>query len=243
MAFIKVEITNQSTVLTDVQVQTAIPALQTQVHRDFAPIWGIDADLSFLPKGTASTPSAWMLGIFDNSDQSGALGYHELSPQGNPLAKVFAGSDMQVGLNWTVTASHELLEMMADPSIDLTVFVQPNSSTGTIFAYEVCDSCESDSFGYSINGIAVSDFVFPSWFESFRSAGSTQFDYANKITKPFEILSGGYIGAFDVTSGSGWQQITSTGMPTKEAFKVRMDSRMERRKLPRDKWRRSSPIS
>jgi hypothetical protein len=243
MALIKVEITNQSTVLSDALVQAAIPALQTQTHRDFAPIWGIDADLSFLQNASNPTPGAWLLGIFDNSDQAGALGYHELSPQGTPLAKVFAGSDKQAGLNWTVTSSHELLEMLADPDIDLTVFVQPNTSTGTIYAYEVCDACESDSFGYSIDGTLVSDFVFPSWFESFRTLGSTQFDFQNKITKPFEILAGGYISIFDVTSGSGWQQITSEGKVSNETFKGRMDSRIKRRKLPRDKWRKSSPTS
>ncbi|MGI0080828.1 MAG: hypothetical protein ACRECH_14545 [Nitrososphaerales archaeon] len=243
MAFIKIEVTNQSTVLTDAKVESVIPSLQVQIHRDFAPVWGIDADLCFLAKGGTPSPGAWMLGIFDNSDQANALGYHELSPQGTPLAKVFAGSDIQAGSNWTITASHELCEMIADPDIDLTVFVQSGNTTGILYSYECCDACEADSLGYSINGVTVSDFVFPSWFESFRTTGSTQFDYGNHITKPFEILSGGYIGVFDVTAGSGWQQLTSSGMTTKEAFRGRIDSRLERRKLPRDKWRKSSPQS
>lgn len=243
MAFIKVEVTNESTVLTDAQIQAAIPALQTQVHRDFAPAWGIDADLSFLAKGATPAPDAWMLGIFDTSDQAGALGYHELSPQGTPLAKVFAESDIQAGSNWTITASHELLEMTADPDIDLTVFVQSSNTAGTLYAYESCDACESDSLGYSIDGVALSDFVLPSWFESFRTAGSSQFDYGNHITKPFQILAGGYIGVFDVTAGSGWQQLTSSGVAAKDSFKGRIDSRLPRRNLPRNKWRRSSPKS
>lgn len=235
MAFIKVSLINRSTVLTDSQVQSAIHGLQTQVHRDFAPVYGIDADIAFVPK-TSNTPTdSWVLGIFDNSDQAGALGYHDLTANGLPLAKVFAGSDMKAGLSWTITASHELLEMLGDPDIDLTVFIQSSSTSGILYAYEVCDPCESDSLGYNIGGTLVSDFVFPTWFESFRSPGSVQFDLQNKISKPFQILPGGYIGTFDVTGGSGWQQTTEDVQPNR-----RLDSRFERREKPKDKWRRST---
>jgi len=36
------------------------------------------------------------------------------------------------------------------------------------------------------------NFVYPSYFESFRKPRSVQFDQMKKITKPFQILSGGY---------------------------------------------------
>jgi len=39
MADIKIAIINASTVLTDAQVSAAVPALQTQVSRDFAAAW------------------------------------------------------------------------------------------------------------------------------------------------------------------------------------------------------------
>src|SRR5262249_5294360 len=42
MANIKVAFVNESTVLKDADVAAAIPVLQTQVNRDFAPAWGID---------------------------------------------------------------------------------------------------------------------------------------------------------------------------------------------------------
>lgn len=51
MASIKVAVVNASRTLTDNQVKSAVSALQTQVHRDFASAWGIDADLTFVPKG------------------------------------------------------------------------------------------------------------------------------------------------------------------------------------------------
>ena len=72
MANIKIAVINASTVLTDQEIQAALPALQTQVHRDFAPAWGIDADLNLVPKGQKPAPGAWWLVILDNSDSAGA---------------------------------------------------------------------------------------------------------------------------------------------------------------------------
>lgn len=235
MASIKINVVNQSTVLTDSQVQSAVAPLQTQIHRDFVPAYGIDADLTFVPKTSTPDKNSWMMGIFDDTDQAGALGYHDLTTQGMPLAKVFAGSDMKLGLSWTVTASHELLEMLGDPDIDLTVFMQKNNTSGILYAYEVCDACEDDSLAYNIEGTLVSDFVHPSWFESFHASNSVQFDQQKKVTKPFEVLAGGYIGTFDITSGSGWQQ--STGREYSPT--TRVDSRHERRMKSRAKWRKS----
>ncbi len=124
MANIQVSVINASTVLTDDQVKVALPALQTQVRRDFAPAWGVDADLSFVPQGSKPVPGSWWLVILDNSDQAGALGYHDLTEEGLPLGKVFAGTDKHYGNEWTVTASHELLEMLGDPDVNLTALVR-----------------------------------------------------------------------------------------------------------------------
>jgi|ERR1700693_1336851 len=239
MANIKIAVINASTALTDHQVESAVPDLQTQVHRDFASAWGVDADITFVPKGAKPAPGAWWIVILDSSDQAGALGYHDLTKEGLPLGKVFALSDIQNGYQWTVTASHELLEMLADPDINLTAFVQTNATSGVLYAYEVCDACEADAFGYRIGKTLVSDFVYPAWFESFRTKGSTQFDYGKHIQKPFDLLKGGYIGVFDVTSGTGWHQITAKGGALRYDMRPRLGSRRERRRTPRDHWTRS----
>ncbi len=242
MANTQIAIINSSTTLTDNQVQSAVPALQIQVHRDFAPVWGIDADLTFIPQGGPPPPSSWWLGVFDNSDQAGALGYHDLTPQGLPLGKIFAATDNQYGEQWTVTASHELLEMLGDPDINLAAFVQSSDTAGRLYAYEVCDACEADAVGYQISGVLVSDFVYPAWFESFRQQGSTQFDQQGKISAPFQLLPGGYIGVFDVNVGSGWSQVTAQGVPHEYKARARVGSRRERRRTPRDRWLRSKLV-
>jgi hypothetical protein len=240
MADIKIAVINASKAVTDEEVAKVVPALQTQVHRDFAAAWGIDADLEIVPRGKKPPAGSWWLVILDDSDQAGALGYHDLTTEGMPLGKVFAGTDKKLGYIWSVTASHELLEMLADPDINLTVFVQPSGDRGRLYAYETCDACEADGFGYDINGVTVSDFVFPSWFESFRKSG-TQFDFGKHIKKPFHLLKGGYIGVFDVASGTGWHQITAEGSPFEAQMRPRVGSRRERRRTLREHWLVSAP--
>jgi len=232
---------NRSTVVKDADVKPAVAALQKQVHNDFAPIWGVDADLVVVPKGSHPVSGSWWLVILDDSDQAGALGYHDITSEGMPLGKVFAKTDLQYGDKWTVTASHELLEMLGDPDVNLTAFVQDSNTSGRLYAYEVCDACELDSDGYDIDGIRVSDFVYPSWFESFRKQGSTQFNHGKTISKPFERRPGGYIGVFDVGSGSGWQQITADRASLMYRMRPRVGSRRERRRTRRDHWLSSQP--
>jgi hypothetical protein len=237
MPTIDISVINASTVLKDDEVGAAVPALQSQVSDDFAPAWGIDATVTFVPTGQQPKDGSWWLSILDNSDQAGALGYHDLTPDGLPLGKVFARTDMQYGLNWTVTASHELLEMLADPDINLTAFLQESDTTGLLYAYEVCDPCEADSDGYPIDGTMVSDFVYPAWFESFRGAG-TKFDHRSKIEKAFQLLPEGYISVFEITGGSGWGQIYGDKAP-EYAARPHVGSRRERRRTRRDHWMRS----
>jgi len=240
MANIKIAVINASTVLKDSDVKAVVPALQTQVHRDFAAAWGIDADLTVVAKDSKPPAGSWWLVILDDSDQAGALGYHDLTGAGLPLGKVFAGSDLKLGYQWTVTASHELLEMLADPDINLTAFVESSDKAGVLYAYEVCDACEADEFGYKINGTLVSDFVYPAWFESFRKKSSTQFDHGKRIKKPFGLLKGGYIGVYDVIAGGGWHQITAEKGPYRYVIRPDVGSRRERRRTPRHQWLKSA---
>ena len=158
------------------------------------------------------------------------------------MAKCFAGTDLKYGYTWSLTASHELLEMLADPNINLTVLVQAADTARTLYTYEVCDACEADNDGYEIGVVKVSDFVFPSWFEDFRTRGSTQFDQTNRIQSPLQLLSGGYIGAFDVTAGSGWHQVTAEKRPANLLSRGNVGSRRESpRATPRHHWLTSRP--
>jgi hypothetical protein len=239
---INIAVVNQSTVVKDTDVATWTAALRTQVSRDFFPIWGVDAQLTALPNGQNAPAGSWALGIFDNADQAGALGYHDLTPDGLPLGKVFAKTTLDDGGVVSVTASHELLEMLGDPDINLIAALDdPSGAPSKLYAYEVCDACEDDSFGYNIDGVLVSDFVFPAYFESFRKPKSTQFDFGNQITAPFTLLAGGYMGVLDLGNlAQGWQQVTpSQDRKAMINSRARIGSRRERRRVPRSNWTRS----
>src|SRR5271157_173678 len=103
-ATFSISVINQSSVVADADVKRAVAALQKQVSEHFAPAWGVDAMLTFIPSGAAPPPGTWWMVVLDSSDQAGALGYHDLTTDGLPLGKVFAGTDMQYGTQWTVTA-------------------------------------------------------------------------------------------------------------------------------------------
>ena len=209
MANIKVSIVNQSSVVSDKDAAAVVDALQIQVHRDFAPIWGIDADLVYIAKGQTADPKTWCLLILDNSDVDGALGYHDLNKSGVPVGKIFAKTDLDNHLLWSVTASHELLEMLADPEINLTSFVQTTRNTGIMYAFEMCDAVEDDQYAYDINGVKVSDFILPSYFQ--HDIPATKWDFCGHLKGGVpNMLSGGYLSKFVVgKTTSGWTQITA----------------------------------
>jgi hypothetical protein len=237
---IQISVIHESTVLADADVAPVVAA-QKQVSNDFRPVWGKDAALSLVPKGRQPPSGNWWPGLPDDSDQANALGYHNLTTEGQPIGTVFAASNLKAGTSWTVTASHELLEMLGDPNINLTVFVEHSNTAGVLHAYEVCDACQDDSLGYQIDNVLLSDFVYPAWFESFCGEGFTQFARRNKIQNPFPLLTGGYIGIFTVSTGSGWQQQTAEKHPTNVLHRGAVGTRRERRSVPHELGTNSLP--
>ncbi|HTB43254.1 MAG TPA: hypothetical protein VK741_06480 [Acetobacteraceae bacterium] len=247
MPAITVSVINACSVVTDDECQTLVAALQKQVARDFAPVWGIDAKLVFVPAGGKPDDHTWWLSILDSTDRAGVLGHHDLTPAGLPVGKSFAGTDKHYGHCWTVTASHELLEMLVDPDINMAVLVHPTPSESKLYAYEVCDACQDDSFGYDIDGVMVGDFVYPAYFESFHAAGSTTFDHLGKLQKPApEVLPGGYISMFDMNSATGWHPVTAATLDPsagRATIRGRTSSRRERRRMPRSHWVHSTAFT
>jgi hypothetical protein len=92
-----ISVINPSTVMKDSDVETLVPALHRQVQEHFQPWWHVGASLDFVPQGSSPKPGSWWLTILDNFDQAGALGYHDVTNEGLPLAKDFAASDLSTG--------------------------------------------------------------------------------------------------------------------------------------------------
>jgi hypothetical protein len=227
MALPVIAITNASTCLTDAQVEAVLPALQRQVSIDFRAYWDLDCALYLLARNQPLTRGWWQIVITDDPDQAGALGYHEMTSQGTPLGKVFARLDLESGASWTVTLSHELLEMLADPWINWCAV----GSDSKVYALEVCDAVEADDLGYEIDGVLLSDFVTPAWFEP---TSADRFDFKQRISKELQLARGGYISILN--PDSGWTQVTARGDGDPP---ISNGNRRARRRLEKSSWRKS----
>jgi hypothetical protein len=212
---------NKASTPLGVDLDALIAAMQAYIDLHVAPIWGTPAKLV---KSKDFIPGAWAMVFLDNADQPGALAYHDLTPEGLPISKVFVKTTLQNHDKVSIAASHELVEMLVDAATNL---MTTGPDPKTIYAYESADPVEALSF--NVNGIPMSDFVYPAYFETFRKPGSAQFDHLDLVKKPFQILNGGY----QIIFKSGrWKQIF--GSKAKEEAFAREDRRghrSEQRKL------------
>lgn len=229
---LQVSLINHSSALSAADLAKYAAAYQIQANTHYANAHGlVGVDVKIAPKDPGS---GWVLGFFDTADQAGALGYHDLTPDGRPLGKVFVKTTLAAGDLVSVTGSHELLEMMGDPLIATAMQI----SDTEFYAFEVCDPCEDDSFAYNINGVMVSDFVTTDWFFQGRRG---PYDFMKKISRPQELLSGGYIGVLDLTGNEGWSQIFAKGVSKMRGRSIpHHGSRRERRARGPANWDHST---
>jgi hypothetical protein len=124
-----------------------------------------------------------------------------MDEQGQPYALV------EIGDEWSLTASHETLEMLADPFGNRTIAgPSPAPNQGRVeFLVEVCDPPESGEYAYTVNGIRVSDFYTPSFFDPTTSPG-TRYSFSGAIQKPRQVLPGGYLSWRDPISDHWFQE-------------------------------------
>jgi hypothetical protein len=158
--------------------------LQKCYDEYFLPIWGYPVTLY---NTTQPQPSDWQFVYFDDADTAGALGYHDITKNGQPVSKIFVKTTLEANEVVSVTACHELFEMVIDPVANLWA----QADDGTEYAYEMSDPVEEDTF--VVDGIKMSNFVHPAWFEPFKHPKGTKFDHLGLLTKPFSMTKGGYM--------------------------------------------------
>ena len=108
---------------------------------------------------------------------------------------------------WSLTASHECLEMLADPyGRRLRKGPSPKAGQGEVqFLVEVCDPCEADRYAYAVNQVAASDFYTPQYFAASAATGS-RYSYTGSVRRPRQVLPGGYLSWRLPSTGEWWQQ-------------------------------------
>src|SRR5260370_19485354 len=116
------------------------------------------------------------------------------------------------GDDWLVRASKEMCEMLVDPSGDRQMTSDsPKEGQGRVsFLVEVCDPSEAADFAYSSNGVLVSDFYTPNFFDPVVAPG-VRYSYTGAVAEPRQVLRGGYLSWEDPVSGHWWQEIWFDG--------------------------------
>jgi hypothetical protein len=151
-------------------------------------------------------PTCAALYLWNGSDVDQALGYHDANNRGIPYGFVFTELSKKLGENWTVTLSHEALELIADPEANLLVQgPHPDNPKLTVFHwYEMCDAVQGET--YDIDGIEVSNFVLPLYFTGGDELGGRNDflgrTYNGKTLQSFAVNPGGYVGFFNPSTNA-----------------------------------------
>jgi hypothetical protein len=202
----------------------AAAAVQKQITRDFTPYWGLRAtvdafeDLSSVPSdyhpvvvfGDAqelmgqlefAIGEEYAADLVDDFDRERLGGLHLNAFTRQPFALV-ASSD-----TWSVTMSHEVLELLADPFGNrLIAAAHPRDPEQRVkYLLEVCDPCQA--VWYPVNGVPVSDFYTPRYFDPV-AVDRSRYSFTGALEYPLQILDGGYLSWID-PEDSGLYQLAA----------------------------------
>jgi hypothetical protein len=187
-------------------------ALSIQISRDAGPIWGLSGTVVALDNPDNIDPGVWPVYIVDDLDP-GMGGFHQ-TEHNQPFAMVLSGA------TWSLSASHEVIEMLVDPSGNrlvaapaVAIIDNEVQDTAGQFEYlvEVCDPGEDQSCAYLIDGILVSDFYTPSYFGPAGGVG-VRYSFSGRISRPRQVLPNGYLSWFN-PSNNELQQVRHFGAP------------------------------
>lgn len=198
-------ITNESTMVSNAEVELMCAAIQIQIALHYAPAWNQKpVPVKFYSKLSQVPGYAWWIHIIDNDAQiQGALGFHQEEISGKVDGYIMCepiltngGSALTFNSSnpglYTVsgTLSHECLETCGNKYTNCWF------DNGSVeICGEVADPVEQIGYGIMVNGtnVSVSDFVFPSFFNPYATkALNAPFNYLNTLTTQFSMLSGGY---------------------------------------------------
>jgi len=182
------------------ELSTVASVLERQVVQDLAPLWGVHGTVSWFPDLESVPTGYWPVIVVDGRPEATAPGGH-VDRHGQPFAVVRSSA------NWSLAASHMVLEMLIDPwGNRLVPGRSPVVEQGPVqFLLAACDPCADTACAYAVDGILVSDFTTPAYVES-RSAPGTRYSFTGAITRPLEVLPGGCLSWFDPASRQVWQE-------------------------------------
>lgn len=188
-------------------VMRVAAALQKQVTRDLAPIWDVSATVDAFETLEDVPLGYWPMIIMDDIGYD-AAGIH-LDKDRQPFALIMSDPDIDV---WSLTASHEAIEMLVDPFGDrLVAGDSTKPDQGRVnFLVEVCGPSEAAEFAYTVNGALVSDFYTPRFFDPIAAPG-VRYSFTGAVKAPRDVLKGGYLSWHDPLTDHWWQETWFSG--------------------------------
>jgi hypothetical protein len=248
-----ITVLNHSKKISDEELQHIVRAINRQVREDFEPYWSLGATLRLEGKSTKGPEKISLpdmrgdavLYLWDDVDVEDALGYHDANARGIPFGFVFTKLAEQLGENWTVTLSHEALELVADPLVNLLVAGPHPDEERTVFHwYEMSDAVQTET--YKVDGVEVSNFLLPLYFTPDSEKGGRN-DYLGRSHKgkalaSFGINPGGYIGFFDPKLGKHVTFANEGDAKAKKRLEIKKQHTSGRRAIRVQGWPRERAV-
>jgi hypothetical protein len=232
--------------LTDEKVQEGVRAVNRQIAHDFKPNWHWEAELR-LEGSIGDRPDQQdlpelrgdaIIYLWDDVNVDDALGFHETNAEGIPFGFVFTELVKEMNEPWTVTLSHEALELIGDPEVNLLVAgPHPAEPDKEVFHwYEMCDAVQDEK--YKIDDVWVSNFVLPLYFTADAEEGGRN-DFLGRPDKKrggrtlqsFGINPGGYIGFYNPETNSDETVSLKGDRRAQDRLKVKSKARLTRRSM------------
>jgi hypothetical protein len=210
-----ITVENQSTALSPTELFDVIWAVNYQVRYHYGRSPWVSAgqapagQVVSLPTGPPPA-GAWNLILLDNSDQAGALGYHDdATGTGIPYAEVFVVDAVNDGSTASAVASHEALEMLVDPNV-ATPRAQLRTDTQQYYIVEVCDAVQGNDYDVGapegrVTGVSVADFCLPSWWT--MAPALAPYSFRGSVQSSWEIAPQGYMSVAPASDPTAWTQI------------------------------------
>lgn len=217
-----ISLINHTESLPDERVHDAARAVNRQIREDFEPYWHFGGSLrlegaSTRRPRTGQAPDLRgdaIMYLVEGRSAIKATGWHQANYRDIPYGIVMLDLCRQIGEDWTITLSHETLELLADPLCNLMVEgVHPYQRERSVFhLFEMCDAVQAET--YQIDGVAVSNFVLPSYFSAGEQPGRRNdflgTRHEGQTLASFGINPGAYINLYDPVART-WEQLDYQG--------------------------------
>ena len=178
------------------ELQKATKAIEYQIvnhvcmYWDKSVYWGLTAQIQAYQSIQSVPYGSWLVTIDDDIDTM-SYGYHYVldknesyAPKGTPYAR------LRFDKIWSLILSHEVTELLINPYL-LNFRYAEIGGKKVRLVVEPSDPAQFKDFGYMIDGVLVSDFTTPNYYDLVWTP-NTRYSYTGQITKPLELLENGY---------------------------------------------------